>query len=95
MNLAQLAAWRDAALILLVVQAFALGLALLAALFWSWRALRRLEGCLRPLLLRARLELWRFDTVIQQALRAIAAPFVWLGSLASGLRRALEVFGRR
>ncbi|MBM4431413.1 MAG: hypothetical protein FJ026_13880 [Chloroflexi bacterium] len=95
MDVAQLATWRDAALILLAVQAVVLGLGLLAALYWSWRALGRVEGRLRPLLLRTRLGVWRADTLIQRAMRTLATPFVRLGSLATGLRRALEVLARR
>jgi len=95
MDLQQLAVWRDAALILLVLQAFVVGIALVAVLYRCWHTLRQLEARLRPILLRARLELWHFDTVLQQALRAIAAPFVWLRSVASGLIRASQVLSRR
>jgi len=95
MDVAELAAWRDAALILLVVEAFALGLLAAAALYRSLRALRRWTERMRPVLFQARMYAWRTREWTKRAASVVAVPFIWLQSTAHGLLRALDILGRR
>ena len=95
MDVAKLAVWRDAALIVLAVEAIALGLLPVAALYWSLRALGQLIERLLPILFESRMILWRVQQGTQRVMGAIAVPFVWLHSTAEGLRRTLEYLGWR
>lgn len=95
MDTARLAIWRDAALIVLMVQAIVLGLLPAVALYWGLRGIRRLRQWIRPVLFQTRLYVWRAQHGAQNGLSAVAAPFVWLQSAADGLRQALHMLGWR
>jgi len=95
MDVAKLAMWRDAALILLAVEAIALGLLLAAALYWSLCGLGRLIERIRPVLFRARLYAWRTRELTGRATSIVAAPFIWLQSTVQGLLRMLDTLGWR
>jgi hypothetical protein len=90
MDMASLARWRDAALLLLVLQAAVLGLLPAVVFYRSIQGLQQLDERLRPVLFELRLRLWRVLSAIRRAADAIAAPFVWLHSVAAGLRGALH-----
>jgi len=95
MDATRLANWRDAALILLVLQAFVLGLLPAVALYWGVRGIRRLRQWLRPVLFQTRLYVWRAQHQAHRGLSAVAAPFVWVQSAATGVQRALHILGWR
>jgi hypothetical protein len=95
MNAIRLAPWRDAALILLAVQAMVLALPLAAGLYWGLRGVRRLREWLRPKLFETRLHVWRIQHGAERVIQAVAATFVWVQSAAAGLRRALQMLGWR
>jgi hypothetical protein len=95
MDAARLALWRDAALILLAVQATAVGLLSAVVLYRSVHALRQLDQRLRPVLFELRIGLWRLLNGTQRAVGAIAAAFLWLRSVAAGVLRALQYLGWR
>ena len=95
MDLATLARWRDAALLLLAVQAAAVGLLPAVVLYRSIQGLRQLDERLRPLLFESRIRLWRLLSGIRRVADAIVGPFVWLHSVAAGLCHALHRLGWR
>jgi len=95
MDVAKLAAWRDAALILLAVEAFVLGLLAAAVLYWSLRGLGRWIERIRPVLFRARMYAWRTRELTGRAMSIVAAPFIWLQSIVQGLLRMLDTLGWR
>jgi hypothetical protein len=95
MEIERLAMWRDAALILLALEAFVLGLLPAAVLYWSLRGLGRLLERIRPVLFQARMVTWRTRDLTRQAMSALAAPFIWLQSALEGLLRVLDILGWR
>jgi hypothetical protein len=95
MDVAGLATWRDAALILLAVEALLGGLLLAAALYWILRRLGLLLERIRPLLFQARMVAWRTREGTGRAMSIVAAPFIWLQSTVHGLIRALDVLDWR
>jgi hypothetical protein len=95
MDMATLARWRDAALLLLAVEAAVAGLLPAVVLYRSVQGLQRLDKRLRPVLFELRMRLWRFLSVTRRVVDAIAAPFLWLYSVAAGLRHALHHLGWR
>jgi hypothetical protein len=95
MEVERLAMWRDAALILLALEAFVLGLLLAATLYRSLRGLGRLLDRIRPVLFQARLVTWRTRELSGQAMSALAAPFIWLQSTLEGLLRVLDILDWR
>ncbi len=95
MDAAKLALWRDAALVLLAVQAAAVGLLSAFVLYRSVHVLRQLDEGLRPVLFELRIGLWRLLHSIQRVVGAIAAVFLWLRSVAAGVLRALQYLGWR
>jgi hypothetical protein len=95
MDVTTLVRWRDAALIVLVVQAVALGIFAAAGLYRGLRALAPLEGRVRPILFDTRMAMWRVQRVTQRAMRALAGACVWLQSAAQGLHRVLDHLGWR
>ena len=95
MDAAQLAMWRDAALILLALQAMVLCLPVAAGLYWSVRGIQRLRQWIRPVLFQTRLHVWKIQFQTGRVTRGVAAPFVWLQSTVAGLQRALHMLGWR
>jgi hypothetical protein len=95
MDEAQLALWRDAALVLLAVQAAVVGLLSAVVLYRGIQGLRLLDERLRPVLFELRIVLWRFTNWTQRTMGAIAAPFLWLRSVAAGVLRASQYLGWR
>jgi hypothetical protein len=95
MDTTPLGAWRDAALILLGIQAMVLGLLLGAGLYWGLRGVRQLLQWIRPVLFETRLRVWRILSAAQRIMRVVAAPFVWVHSTLAGLQRALQMLGWR
>jgi hypothetical protein len=95
MEVERLAMCRDAALILLALEAFGLGLLLAATLYQSLRGLGRLLERIRPVLFQARMVTWRTQELTSQAMSARAAPFIGLQSALEGLLRVLDVLGWR
>jgi hypothetical protein len=95
MDVSRLALWRDAALLLLIVQAAAVGLLAAVVLYRSVYGLRQLDERLRPVLFELRIGLWRFTNWTQRVMGAIAAPFLRLHSVAAGVLRALQYLGWR
>ena len=91
MDTARLAIWRDAALILLIVQAIVLGVLPAIAFYWGLRGTRRLQQWLRPVLFQTRLYVWKAQHGAQRGTDAVAAPFVWVQSAAAGVQRALHM----
>jgi hypothetical protein len=95
MNAIQLAMWRDAAVILLAIQAIVLGLLPAVALYWSVRGMRRFQRWVRPVLFQTRLYIWRAEHEARRVVNAVAAPFVWVRSTVVGVQRALHILGWR
>lgn len=93
--MAGLADWRDAALILLSLEALLGGAAVALMLYLSLQGLMQLWQQVRPWLFQARLVTWKVCDRINQVMRAVAEPFLWLNSVAAGFRRALQVLGWR
>lgn len=87
--------WRDAALILLSVEALLPGAAVGWLLYQTLRGLALLGKKLQPWLFQARLATWQGCQRVNRAMRAVAAPLVRLHSVAAGLGRALQVLGWR
>jgi len=87
--------WRDAAVILLSLEAFILALLLGAAVYLAWRRLRQLQAWLVPYQLLARTYTRRFREGTVRVMRAVRAPFIGLHSLLAGLRRALRILEGR
>jgi hypothetical protein len=86
-----LADWRDAALIVLMVEAL-LGVAVVGVvLFQGLRGLLQLIERLRPVLFEARLGTWKVCDRINHATRVVVGPFVWLHSVAEGARHVLQI----
>jgi len=90
-----LGSWRDAAVILLSLEAFILALLVGAALYLAWRGLRQLQARLAPYLLLARISARRARNVTVRFMGTLGASFVWLRCLGEGLRRAFGILGRR
>lgn len=90
-----LSSWRDAAVILLLLEAFILALLVGAALYLAWRGLRQFQGWLVPYLLLARTRTRRFREGIVRVMQAVRAPFIGLHSLRAGLRRAAGILQGR
>jgi len=95
MDAIRLATWRDAALIVLILQAVVLGLLPAVAFFWCLRGIRRLRQWMRPVLFQTRLYVWRVQHQARRGMNAAAAPFVWLQSAAVGVQQALHMLGWR
>jgi hypothetical protein len=93
--MARLPDWRDAALILLSVEALLAGAAVGLVLYASLRGRAQLRPPLRSWLFQVRLGTWKVCQTVNQAMRALAAPFVWWHSVVEGFRRALQVLGWR
>jgi hypothetical protein len=90
-----LASWRDAAVILLSLEAFILALLVGAALYLAWRRLRQLQAWLVPYLLLVRTFTRRARKLTVRFMGALGAPFVRLRCLGEGLRRAFGILGGR
>jgi hypothetical protein len=88
-----LSGWRDAALILLSLEVLLPGAAVGLVLYQTVHGMAQLRQKLLPWLFRARLVTWQICGRVNRAMHALAAPFVWLHSLAAGFRRALQVLG--
>jgi len=86
--LAALPGWRDAAMILLCIEAFVGTAAVGVALYAGLRGLAELVLRLRPWLFQARLTTWQVCERINGVMRSVARPFVRLHSVAAGLGRA-------
>jgi len=95
MDATRLAMWRDAALILLALPAFVLGLLPAAALYWCVRGTGRFLRWVRPVLFQTRLYVWRAQREVRRGMNVVAAPFVWVQSAAAGVQRALRMLGWR
>lgn len=95
MDVIKLSAWRDAAVILLTLEAIVLALLPGLLLYRSWPALRQLHMRLPTWLFRTRLMVWRIQRLTQRAMYTAAAPFVWIRSTAEGIRQALKHLGWR
>ena len=91
--MAGLAGWRDAALILLSLEALLGGAVVGLVLYKGLRGLTQLIEQLRPVLFQVRLGTWKVCDRINHNMRALAAPFVRLHSVAAGARRALQILG--
>jgi len=92
---AVLSDWRDAALILLILEVLLPGMAVGLVLYQTLRGLAQLRQKLLPWLFQARLVTWRVCERIKHIARMLAAPLIWLHSLAAGIRQALQVLGWR
>jgi hypothetical protein len=95
MDTAVLARWRDAALIVLLVQAFLLGLFPAALLYRILRALPPLRPWLLPRFSRLRTGLCKVQRTTQHYLKAVAGACIWLQGTAAGLARVLNRLGGR
>ncbi len=92
-----LARWRDAAVILLVIESFVLKLVPLALYYLGLRGVIKLQQKLRPILTQAQGYARQADRSIERGSLQIARPFIWLNSRATGIRRAWNSYheGRR
>ncbi len=95
MDLMRLTRWRDAALVLLAMGAFVLGLVPALLLYWSLRVLPKLRQQLLDILLRAREVLCRVQRTTGRVGSAVAKPVISLHGAAAGLRRVLQCLGWR
>lgn len=95
MDLMRVARWRDAALVLLAVEAFAVGLVPALLFYWSLRVLPQFRQRLLEVLLEVREVLCKAQHTTSRVSDAVAAPFIWLQSAAAALSRALQCLGRR
>ncbi len=90
-----IARWRDAALVLLSLEAFLAGLLPAAALYFGLRGVREFQEWLTPQLLQVRLYVWRIRGLTLRVATAIAGPFVWLHSFTAGWHRGLDILAGR
>jgi len=90
MDATRLTTWRDAALILLALEALLVGLLLAVALYRSLLGLRWLLERMRPVLSEARTYGWKTREATVRVMGAVAVAFVWLQSTVEGLRRGLD-----
>jgi len=90
-----LARWRDAALILLALEALLLGLLLAAATYLGLRGVLRFHERVRPVLSQGHTYTRQIRKITRRIMNVIAAPFVWLQSTIAGLCRTLATLGRR
>lgn len=87
-----LESWRDAALILLVVESFVLNLAPLAICYFALKGVIALQKKLRPLLTRAQGYARQADRGVSKGTSFLARPAIWLRSNAAGVRRTWNVY---
>lgn len=90
MDAIQLSVWRDAAVILLMLEAMALALLPGLLLYRSWPAVRQLHRRLPTWLFRTRLIISRIQRLTQRTMYRVAMPFVWLRSTVEGVHQALK-----
>ncbi|MFQ6058636.1 MAG: hypothetical protein ACE5MB_07165 [Anaerolineae bacterium] len=97
MDPATLAMWRNGALLLLFVEAFAFSLPLLVALFFAIRGLRQLRARIVPYFPVARGRVSQVERVTVLVSRGLVMLPIQAISLATGLLRGLQVVvgGRR
>ncbi|MGC8787030.1 MAG: hypothetical protein ACP5Q1_06355 [Anaerolineae bacterium] len=95
MDAIKLGAWRDAAVILLTLEAMVLALLPGLLLYRSRPALRELYLRLPTWLFKTRLIVWRIQQLTQRAMYTVAAPFIWIRSTAEGVGQALRHLGWR
>lgn len=90
-----LAHWRDVGLILLAFEAFVMSLAVGAMLYVSLRGLRQARAWLFPRLRVGRGYVRQARDIVARVATGTAAPFVTVQSAVAGLRRTLQLLGRR
>lgn len=95
MDANEMGMWRDAALIVLTIEAVVLGLLPAVAICWGLRGMHRLRRWMRPILFGTRLHVWRIQRETKRVTSAMAAPFVWLQSTVVGVQRAVQMLGWR
>jgi len=86
----QLARWRDAALILLTLEALLLGVPLLIALYQGLRGLAWLQERVIPILFDLRVYVEKVKEITVRITSSVAAALIWLHSVLTGLRRVLD-----
>nr|MBC7244199.1 hypothetical protein [Chloroflexota bacterium] len=95
MDATRLTLWRDAALILLTLEAIALVLLPGVALYRILPAVRQLSMQARTWLFKGRLTVWKIQRVTQRVMGTVAAPFIWWRSTTEGINRAFKHLGWR
>jgi hypothetical protein len=86
-----LAAIRDIAIIVLAVESFVIGLALIILLLQVRSLIRLLQDEIRPMLQSARQTVGRVKGTTTLVSDTIIGPAVRIGQFSAGLRRALTV----
>ena len=86
-----LAAIRDIAIIVLAVESFVIGLALIILLLQIRSLMRLLQEEIRPMLKSARQTVGRVKGTTTLVSNTVVGPAVKIGQFSAGLRRALTV----